>query len=175
VSSAAELLHAQGVQRTTIAQIAERADVPLGNVYYYFKSFRDLVDAVVAHHQEVVRANLERLDRRRSPKAKLNGLAELWSDSSDLVAANGCPLGSLCSELNKLHDAESGHSAELLRAVVDFVERQFLALGRNDASALAITMVARIQGAALLANTFSDKALLGDEVRRIEDWIDALT
>lgn len=31
VASASELLHRQGVQRTTLAEIAEHADVPVGN------------------------------------------------------------------------------------------------------------------------------------------------
>jgi TetR/AcrR family transcriptional regulator, transcriptional repressor for nem operon len=33
--SAAELFYEQGVHPTTLADVAERADVPLGNVYYY--------------------------------------------------------------------------------------------------------------------------------------------
>jgi TetR/AcrR family transcriptional repressor of nem operon len=173
--SAAELFHAQGVQRTTIAQVAERADVPPGNVYYYFKSFEELVDAVIAHHMGIVRDNLQRLNSRRSPKARLKGLADLWSMSASVVADNGCPLGSLSSELNKLHDLKTPHVAQLLGEVLDFVERQLRELGRRDARALAVTMLSRIQGAALLANTFSDAKLMRDEVRRIDRWIDELS
>jgi AcrR family transcriptional regulator len=173
--SAAELFHEQGVQRTTIAQVAERADVPPGNVYYYFKSFDELVDAVIAHHMGIVRDNLQRLSSRRTPKARLKGLAELWSMSASMVAENGCPLGSLSSELNKLHDLETTHVAELLGDVLAFIEGQLRELGRRDARALAITMLSRIQGAALLANTFSDADLMRDEVRRIARWIDALS
>ena len=47
MESARALIHEQGVQRTTLADIAERADVPLGNVYYYFKTKDDLIGAVV--------------------------------------------------------------------------------------------------------------------------------
>ena len=36
VDSARDLFHERGVQRTTLAEVAERAEVPLGNVYYYF-------------------------------------------------------------------------------------------------------------------------------------------
>jgi len=174
ILSAAELFHAQGVQKTTIAQVAERADVPAGNVYYYFKTFEELVDAVIAHHLGLVRHNLERLSSRRSPKARVKGLVELWSTSADLVAENGCPLGSLSSELNKLHDLETPHEAELLSEVLDFIERQLRELGRRDARALAVTTLSRIQGAALLANTFSDASIMRDEVRRIERWLDEL-
>ena len=47
VESARELVHEQGVQRTTLAEVAERAEVPAGNVYYYFKTKDELVGAVV--------------------------------------------------------------------------------------------------------------------------------
>jgi hypothetical protein len=36
-------------------------------------------------------------------------------------------------------------------------------------------MMARIQGAALLANTFGDPSLMKAEVRRIERWLDELS
>ena len=39
---------------TTLADIAQAADVPLGNVYYYFKSKDELIRAVVADYIEEV-------------------------------------------------------------------------------------------------------------------------
>jgi TetR/AcrR family transcriptional regulator, transcriptional repressor for nem operon len=50
VGGARELLHQQGVERTTLAQIAHTADVPPGNVYYYFKTKDELVEAAIAAH-----------------------------------------------------------------------------------------------------------------------------
>jgi TetR/AcrR family transcriptional regulator, transcriptional repressor for nem operon len=47
VSAAADLLHRQGVQATTLQQIAGAAHIPPGIVYYYFKTRDDLVRAVV--------------------------------------------------------------------------------------------------------------------------------
>lgn len=98
----------------------------------------------------------------------------MWTDSAVMVTENGCPLGSLVSELNKSHDQVTDHAAVLLRTTIDFIARQFRELGRRDAAALSVTMMSRIQGAALLANTFSDASLLKAEVRRIERWLDEL-
>jgi AcrR family transcriptional regulator len=172
VAAAAELLHRQGAERTTLAQIAELADVPPGNVYYYFKSFAELVEAVIEQHRLEIRTLLATLGDRRTPRARLKGLAENWAASADLVAANGCPIGSLCSELNKLHNATSDHAGQMLRELLEFVERQFRELGRRDPMGHAHTMMARIQGAALLANTLSDPDVLRSEVRRIDRWLD---
>lgn len=173
VSAAAELMHSQGVERTTLAQIAELADVPPGNVYYYFKSFAELVDAVIEHRRLEIRSLLTSLDERRMPKARLKGLADNWAASADIVAESGCPIGSLCSELNKLRDGgASGLDGLMLRELLEFIERQFRELGRRDPGDHAQTLMARIQGAALLANTLSEPEILRGEVRRIKRWLD---
>jgi len=43
VDGACRAFYEQGVEHTTLADIARIADVPLGNVYYYFKTKDDLV------------------------------------------------------------------------------------------------------------------------------------
>jgi AcrR family transcriptional regulator len=37
VAGARQVLHRQGVEKTTLADIAQASDVPVGNVYYYFQ------------------------------------------------------------------------------------------------------------------------------------------
>jgi TetR/AcrR family transcriptional repressor of nem operon len=57
----------------------------------------------------------------------------------------------------------------------DWVERQFQAMGREDARELAVALIAAYQGISLLTNTFRDPALTATEGRRLERWIDSLT
>jgi TetR/AcrR family transcriptional repressor of nem operon len=175
VASATELLHRQGVQGTTLAEIADAADVPPGNVYYYFKTRDDLVHAVIDSRAEQIRGLLRSLDRRSSPGARLKGLTHSWAEVAELVAAHGCPLGSLSSELNKCDDELAGGAARLFGLVLDWSEEQFRALGRRDARDLAITLFAGVQGAALLANTLGDPKIMRREARRLERWIDQLS
>ena len=174
VAAATGLVQRQGVQRTTLADIAESADVPLGNVYYYFKTREDIVHAVIEGHQAAIDALLARLDERRTPKARLKGLAEQWSDSADMVAHDGCPLGGLSYELNKCHDGVTEHAQALLGKLLDWAEAQFREIGLRDPRGLAVHFIAGVQGAALLANTFGDAPLLKAEVRRLARWVDDL-
>jgi TetR/AcrR family transcriptional repressor of nem operon len=175
VASATELLHRQGVQGTTLAEIAGAADVPPGNVYYYFKTRDDLVHAVIDSHAEQIRTLLRSLDRKSDPGARLKGLTHSWAEVAELVAAHGCPLGSLSSELNKCDDELAGGAARLFGLVLDWSEEQFRALGRRDARDLAITLFAGVQGAALLANTLGEPKIMRREARRLERWIDQLS
>jgi TetR/AcrR family transcriptional repressor of nem operon len=174
VASAGELLHRHGVQGTTLAEIAEAADVPAGNVYYYFKTRDELVQAVIEAQTQAVGELLARLDGRATPTARLKGLAATWTLNGPEIVAHGCPLGGLSHELHK-QDAQLGaDAARPLRAILVWAERQFRELGQRNPGALAVTFLAAIQGAALLANAFDDERLLKREIRRIESWVESL-
>jgi TetR/AcrR family transcriptional regulator, transcriptional repressor for nem operon len=49
VDAAKALIHRQGFNLTTLADIAQEADVPLGNVYYYFKTKEAIGEAVITN------------------------------------------------------------------------------------------------------------------------------
>ena len=174
VASARELIHKQGVEKTTIADIAQAADVPVGNVYYYFKTKDELVDAAIDGHAADVRAMLGSLARHRTPQARLKALIRELMSQRELAADYGCPLGSLCSELDKRTDTLARSCSELLQLPVDWAAQQFRLMGRRDARDLAIALIASYEGIALLTNTFHDPELMTREGRRLERWIDSL-
>jgi len=174
VAAACRVLHEQGVERTTLADIALTADVPVGNVYYYFKTKDQLVEAAIKAHGSNLEAMLSALDRRRTPQARLKGLIRAWTDERELAASYGCPFGTLACELDKRTDGLDRAAAEVLGTLADWAERQFRSLGRADARDLAIALVASYQGISLLTNTFRDPELMVREGRRLEGWIDSL-
>lgn len=174
IESAKTLIYEQGVHPTTLADVAKCADVPPGNVYYYFKAKEDLIRAVVDDYIGDADAMLAELDRLRTPQARLKGLTRGWLDVAETVAEHGCPVGSLCAELNKCDGALSGAGAEILGRVTDWAEAQFRQLGRRDARDLAIALLSGIQGSALLANTFGDAGIMTRQARYLEKWIDTL-
>jgi len=174
VAAACQVLHEQGVERTTLADIALAAGVPVGNVYYYFKTKDQLVEAAIKAHGDSLEAMLSALDRRRTPQGRLKGLIRAWMDQRDLAARYGCPFGTLACELDKRTDGLDRSAAEVLGILTDWAERQFRSLGQADARDLAIALVASYQGISLLANTFRDPELMVREGRRLERWIDSL-
>jgi TetR/AcrR family transcriptional regulator, transcriptional repressor for nem operon len=174
VESAKTLVHEQGVHRTTLADVAERADVPPGNVYYYFKTKDELIAAVLDDYKAEAEALIERFERNRSPKARLKALVHSWADMRDVVARYGCPMGSLCVEVDKHEGGADREAAAVLARIIDWAEDQFRQLGRRDARDLSVALFAGIQGAALLANAFRDPALLTRQGRHLERWVDSL-
>ena len=177
VESATALFHEQGVQRTTLAEVAERAEVPLGNVYYYFKTKDELLGAVLDGYLEQAAALIASFERSRTPQARLKALVRNWVDMRDAVVRHGCPMGTLCAELDKSEGGLDRQAAEVMARIIDWSEDQFRQLGRPDADArdLALALFAGIQGAALLANTFRDPTILSRQSRHLERWIDSLS
>jgi AcrR family transcriptional regulator len=175
IAAACELLYRQGVETTTLADIAGLAEVPLGNVYYYFKTKDDIIDAVVHSHLETIRATLAAIEaNHRTPKSRLKALVKVLAGERDLIAQYGCPQGTLCSELNK-RGADGDHvAADLIRAPLAWVEDQFRLMGHRDAYDLAVTFLATYQGAALLSNTLGDSTLMTRESRHLVRWIESL-
>jgi AcrR family transcriptional regulator len=177
VTAAAELLHEQGFHRTTLADVAGRAGVPLGNVYYYFKTKDALAVAVIEAHEEALRTRFASWTRaHRDARARLRCLVRAPLDGADRVIQFGCPHGSLCQELEKLGaDSPLARAGTRLLAVyTDWVEEQFRAHGvaRREARALGADLVGAIQGAMLLANTLRSKEFLTRQLRRVERQLD---
>src|SRR5919198_2378143 len=175
VESATALFHEQGVQRTTLAEVAERAEVPLGNVYYYFKAKDELLRAVLDGYLEQAAALIASFERSRTPQARLKALVRNWVDMRDSVVRHGCPMGTLCVELHKSEGGLDREAAAVMARIIDWSEGQFRQLGRPDARDLALALFAGIQGAALLANTFRDPTILDRQARHLERWIDSLS
>src|SRR5260370_508890 len=82
IQTAAKLAHRQGFRKTTLADIAEEAQVPLGNVYYYFKTKDELAAAVVEHRLKELGKLQQSWEEMDSPKERLcacvQSTAALW-------------------------------------------------------------------------------------------------
>lgn len=174
-AAAARVLHEQGVERTTLADIAQAAGVPVGNVYYYFKTKDDLIRAALAEHRAHLDELTARLDRLPDPRDRLKALVEAWIDQREVAARHGCPTGTLAAELDKradgVLDAEAG---AVIRRLLDWAGQQFRALGLPDPDGHALTLVTRYQGMSLLANALREPGVMTDEGTRLLAWLDSL-
>ncbi len=174
VEAAVQVFYERGVEKTTIADIAKVAEVPVGNVYYYFKTKDQLIEAAVAAHRDQLARLLEELDRLDSPQARLRGLIAGWVDLRDQAAQFGCPFGTLASEMDKRPEVLDAEIAATMRVLVDWARQQFEAMGRADADELGVALIAAYQGISLLTNTFRDPGLMAAEGERLARWIDSL-
>ncbi|WP_026342835.1 TetR/AcrR family transcriptional regulator [Nocardia sp. BMG111209] len=172
--AAARVFHEQGVEKTTIADIARVAEVPVGNVYYYFKTKDQLVQAAIGAHARTLREVLDELERQEAPGDRLRALVRGWVEQRETAVQFGCPSGTLATELDKRADGLDVELATVMRELLAWIEAQFAAMGRADAAELAVALLASYQGISLLTNTFRDPGLMATEGRRLVGWIDSL-
>ncbi|MCX4091492.1 TetR/AcrR family transcriptional regulator [Nocardia sp. alder85J] len=172
--AAARVFHEQGVEKTTIADIARVAEVPVGNVYYYFKTKDQLIQAAIGAHARTAREVLAELERYETPAQRLQALVRGWVEQRETAVRFGCPSGTLATELDKRADGLDEELAAVMRELLGWIEAQFAAMGRADARELAVALLASYQGISLLTNTFRDPGLMEAEGRRLVAWIDSL-
>ena len=100
--------------------------MPVGNVYYYFKTKDDIVAAVVQTQVDQIESTLAALERRhRSPKARLKGLVRFLAEQANSIAHYGCPHGTLSSDLAKQAAGSDALAAPLMQIPLDWAEQQF--------------------------------------------------
>jgi AcrR family transcriptional regulator len=168
VEAAANLVFERGVAGTTLDDVGSAAGVGRSQLYHYFDDKDDLIHAVIGHQTDQV------LDAQEPYLHQLDSW-EAWHSWRELIIdlqgqrnfEGGCPLGSLASEL-----ADVDERARTL--LVDGFDRWEAAfrdglramrgkgLLRDDADtdALALNMLAALQGGLLLCQTRKDLAPL---------------
>ncbi len=175
ITGADKLFHQQGINTTTLANIAQLADVPLGNVYYYFKSKESIILAVIEYRLKTLQEVFEELNTISTPKERIKGLIEKFVSNSEVITGFGDPLGSLCLELSKQSGELHKAAISLMQIVISWCEAQFNELGKQSTSKqLAMHLVASLQGISLLTLTFKNPNYLKEHSVFLTNWLNNL-
>ena len=170
-----KLTYRHGFGATALADIAEEAEVPLGNVYYYFKTKDEIGAAIVDQRLAHSRAQRAEWGQAEDPKDRLRAFVRMTLDNRDTLARGGCPVGSLCSELHKDGGPLANQATKIFAELLDWLESQFQALGKGaDSRGLAVHLLSALQGVSPLAQSFHDPGLVAQEASRLNEWIRTL-
>jgi TetR/AcrR family transcriptional repressor of nem operon len=147
IEAAKAAFYQQGIAPTTLADIAARAEVPLGNVYY-FRTKDELLAAVIAAHLGGIRARFAQWDQDPRPRQRLLLWLQYERNGQAELARYGCPCGSLGQEIDKQEVPARALAAQLLQVQIDWVAEQFRLLDKppSEAGDLAVSLVAALQG-----------------------------
>jgi TetR/AcrR family transcriptional repressor of nem operon len=173
IEAAKIMFYQQGVTGTTLADIAQQAQVPLGNIYYHFRTKEALVEAVIQTHLQELQSLFAQLDRHPDPRQRLLGLLAAERESEHALARYGCPYGSLSQELNKEDGEPATMATRLFQAYLDWAATQFHLLGKDEEEAkdFALDLIASLQGTFVLTSSFRSPELLERKLQRLEIWL----
>ena len=175
IEAANKLVQQQGFNQTTLADIAKKSKVPLGNVYYYFKTKDDLGRALIEQRADCYKGQISEWDKLPEPRQRILASIKAGADMREMIAQSGCPAGSLCQELHKDGGPLADKAAGTFTVLLGWLEVQFRLLGmKKESSDHALHLVAALQGASLLTHAFNDPTLMLRETARLTEWVNAL-
>jgi AcrR family transcriptional regulator len=176
IEAADQLFYQRGFEHTSFSDIADAVRISRGNFYHHFKSKDEILDAVIDLRLANTRQMLERWEiEGDNPADRIRRFIHILIDNRAKIKRFSCPVGTLCTELAKLGHPSQGEANELFTLFRIWLRRQFTLLGRKaDADELAMHVLARSQGVAMLASAFRDDRFIKQEVQQMCEWLNAL-
>lgn len=175
IEAADQLFYQHGFEPTSFADIAEAVQISRGNFYHHFKTKDDILEAVIGLRLARTQDMLDRWEHDgEKPQDRIRSFINILIMNRVKIKQFGCPVGTLCAELAKLDHSLQDRANELFTLFRKWLRRQFRQLGRDkDADELALHLLARSQGVATLANAFHSEKFIRQEVKQMNDWLDA--
>lgn len=176
LQKADELFYEGGFESTSFADIAGAVGISRGNFYHHFKTKDDILDGVIARRMDATRAMLDAWAAESDlPAERIVSFVRILIDNRSKIMAFGCPVGTLNAELAKLDHVAQTRAADLFGLFRDWLAAQFCALGQRErADELALHLLGRSQGVAVMATAFRDESFIRSEVDALERWVQAL-
>ena len=164
IDAAMRRFHHHGVAASSLASVASDAEVPAGNVYYYFQTKDQLTDAVVDRWCDRAAAGLAAHESHADPLDRLRSFIAGAGTRRQDYTDHGCPFAAIAT-----------HSGRPLDLVRGWIADQFAALDPASAQARADFVFASLQGSFALAFAAHDPAIIAHNVAHLTDWIDRLS
>jgi AcrR family transcriptional regulator len=176
VEAANRLFYHKGYHQTSFSDVVEAAGVPRGNIYYYFKTKDEILEAAIRYRTDRIGQMLENWNGDyRTPIERLQRFVDILGNSVDSITRFGCPMGTLNSELGKDNLALQELAENLFKVFEAWLCDQFAELGyAGRAQELAMRLMAQGQGISVIAHVHHDDAFLRREKARLSHWLDQL-
>jgi len=171
ISAADKLILQQGFKQTTLSDIARDARVPLGNVYYYFKTKEEIGETVVRTRIKAAQQWLDICSQEVEPRDRLLKFLEYPATNRAELAESGCKLGTLSYELRRTDSRLSDMSPSLISVVLVWAEQQFTVMGKPDARDLALQFTSNLQGMCLISNSLDDPDVVDRLLEQTRNWL----
>ncbi len=176
VEAANRLFYHKGYNQTSFSDVVEAAGVPRGNIYYYFKTKDEILEAAIHYRTERISQMLENWSGSyRTPIQRLHRFLDILTNSADAIMRYGCPMGTLNTELGKDQGELQEQAENLFKVFESWLTDQFAELGyAGRAHELALRLMSQGQGISVMAHVHNDPGFLRREKERLAAWLDLL-
>lgn len=171
IQAAAALFWIKGYTGTSLADVAKASDVPLGNLYYYYKTKADLALGVANFFADETRALIESVSEEKTePRARLKFLVERMRATQGKRLSYGCPIAAACRDFRETAPEASTRAGESFSLLIAFIADELGKTGRKPSVALlkARHVIADWQGGIALAHGLQQPNVLAETYARME-------
>ena len=170
ISAAARLFWQRGYFATSIADLAVDANIPVGNIYYYFRSKADVAYAVadgfVLDTEDMI---AEIIAASPVPRSRLTALVDRLGASQRSRLNHGCPVAGAMREFRLDAPKASARAAEVFSLISAFIASEIGRTGTRPAIALSVgrAAVAEWQGGIILGSALQETSVVAESARRL--------
>ena len=176
LDAAAEAFWVNGYGSTSLADIATSSDVPLGNIYYYFKTKAAIAEGVSEIFVAETRQSLEEINEKdKDPIKRLTAFINLLRDSAESRAKLGCPLASGIRDFSDCVPTALTRTNEVFDTLVTWLSQILEDAQDKDAKRHARIIITRWQGSIVLSHGSGSKQFLMEALDELEQDIIAWT
>lgn len=172
--AASTLVLTRGFERTSIADIAQAADVPTGSVYYYFKTKDDVARAIIDASLVETRHLISTWNEQPGPRERLYAYIDRAASDAESYVEFGSAVATITADLRRHSDALGNEAAAVMQELIDWVASEFEQLGfaHDAAAARAMHLVSGLEGGAALSHTLQSTAPIVREAAHLRRWVE---
>lgn len=182
IDAAMDLFAYQGYSGTGLAQIARKAGVLPGSLYYFFPTKEDLLHATLEKRKVLLRPEvLDPIwDRNDDPVERVFGLLAGYRRMLEMTEfRHGCPIGNLVIEVGETHPRARALLTQNFEGWLDAVEECFASASdrlpdHTDPRRLAVFVLTTMEGAVMLARSYRTFEAYDAAVVQLRDYVERL-
>lgn len=182
IEAAMELFVLQGYANTGLAQVARKAGVLPGSLYYFFPTKEDLLHATLERRKELLWPEVlepiwSRLD---DPIERVFGLLAGYRRMLEMTEfRHGCPIGNLVIEVGETHPNARRLLVQNFENWLDAIEACFKAASHRLPESvkpreLAVFVLVTMEGAVMLARTYRTFEAYDAAIVHLRDHVERL-
>lgn len=158
LAEAASAIRTKGPDRVGVAEVMAKLNLTHGGFYAHFASKDDLVEKSIAYMLEQNFANFLKRTAGLEPAAAMASYVNFYlSPSHRDAVGRGCAIAALSGDLPRLTDAARSRFTEGVVRLAAGMEELLRKMGKQDAAALASSVVSELVGALAISRAILDK------------------
>lgn len=174
ITAANALYLEKSIDATTLADISHLAEVPLGNVYYYFKTKAELTSSVIKVRFKLLQEQLTKIEAENATaELQLKAFIQQFLNIKQAEPQNlGFIITVFWTELGKEGGELFKEFMSLPEYIIEWCSKRFAALNQEDkAREAAICLLTGLQGVCTMRHSPQAQDLLPLQTKFIEQAV----